>query len=120
MKKYSAVVSLMTALLTKNVQFEWNHKVEAEFQSVKKAFTLVPVFTHLDSGKPSVMECNTSDFVTSGIPPQSVNKILHPVAFVSKKMSPDECNYHIYNKESLAIVRCFEVWRLSSKEPYTR
>ena len=26
-------------------------------------------------------------------------------------MSPAECNYDIYNKELLAIVRAFEVWR---------
>ena len=38
--------------------------------------------------------------------------ILRPVAFFSKKMSPQECNYEIYDKELLAIVRAFEEWRL--------
>lgn len=33
------------------------------------------------------------------------------VAFFSKKHSPAECNYEIYDKELLAIVRCFEEWR---------
>ena len=36
---------------------------------------------------------------------------LHPVAFFSKKMSPAECNYEIYDKELLAIIRCFEQWK---------
>lgn len=33
------------------------------------------------------------------------------MAFFSKKHSATECNYEIYNKELLAIVRCFEEWR---------
>ena len=37
--------------------------------------------------------------------------ILHPVTFYSKKHSPAECNYEIYDKELLAIVRAFEEWR---------
>jgi hypothetical protein len=40
------------------------------------------------------------------------NEVLRPVAFYSKKMSPAECNYEIYDKELLAIVRAFEEWRL--------
>ena len=35
----------------------------------------------------------------------------HPVAYMSKKMSPAECNYEIYDKELLAIVQAFEEWR---------
>jgi hypothetical protein len=36
---------------------------------------------------------------------------LRPVAFFSKKHSVTECNYEIYDKELLAIIRCFEEWR---------
>jgi hypothetical protein len=38
--------------------------------------------------------------------------ILHPVAYFSKKHFPAECNYEIYNKELIAIVRTCEEWRL--------
>ena len=34
-----------------------------------------------------------------------------PVAYFSKKMSPAECNYDIYDKELLAIVKSFEELR---------
>ena len=37
--------------------------------------------------------------------------VLHPVAFYSKKHSPAECNYEIYDKELMAIIRAFEEWR---------
>ena len=33
------------------------------------------------------------------------------MAYLSKKHSPAECNYEIYNKELMAIVRAFEEWR---------
>ena len=35
----------------------------------------------------------------------------HPVAFLSKSLSPVERNYEIHDKEMLAIVRALEEWR---------
>src|SRR5258705_10070620 len=35
----------------------------------------------------------------------------HPVAFISKGLSPPERNYNIYDKEMLAIIRALEQWR---------
>lgn len=37
--------------------------------------------------------------------------MLRPIAFMSKKMSPTKCNYEIYDKKLLAIIRAFEEWR---------
>jgi hypothetical protein len=31
--------------------------------------------------------------------------------FSRKKHTPAECNYEIYDKELMAIIRCFEEWR---------
>ena len=47
------------------------------------------------------------------------NGVLRLVAFFLKKMSPAECNYVIYNKELLAIVKRFEMCRpeLASVNP---
>jgi len=38
------------------------------------------------------------------------DKKWRPVAFISKSLSDTECNYEIYNKEMLAVVRCLEAW----------
>ena len=43
------------------------------------------------------------------------------MAYFSKKLSPAESNYPIYNKEMLAIIRAIEEWRgklRSIKEPF--
>jgi len=53
-----------------------------------------------------------SHYVSAGILSQYEDEgVLHPVAFYSKKHSPAECNYEIYDKELMAIVRAFEEWR---------
>ena len=38
------------------------------------------------------------------------NGAVRPCAFFSKKNNPAECNYEIYDKEMLAIIRCLEEW----------
>jgi hypothetical protein len=35
----------------------------------------------------------------------------HPVAYLSKSLTPVECNYKIHNKEMLAIIRALQEWR---------
>ena len=58
------------------------------------------------------IETDASDYVSAAILSQyNDNGILHPVAFYSKKHSVAECNYDIYDKELLAIIRAFEEWR---------
>jgi len=35
---------------------------------------------------------------------------LKAVAFISQKMSLAECNYEIFDKELMAIIKAFEEW----------
>ena len=59
-----------------------------------------------------MVKTDASDYVSGGILLQyDENDVLHPVAYFSKKHSPAECNYEIYNKELMAIVRAFKEWR---------
>ena len=37
--------------------------------------------------------------------------MLHPLAYYSKKYSPAECNYDIYDMELMAIIKALEEWR---------
>jgi len=38
--------------------------------------------------------------------------VLHPVAFISEKMSPAECNYGTGDKELLAIIKALDKWHM--------
>ncbi len=60
----------------------------------------------------TIVETDSSDYISSGIFSQlGEDGLLHLVAFFSKNLNLIECNYEIYDKELLAIIRCFEQWR---------
>ena len=57
------------------------------------------------------MECDLSEYTTKKILSQYNNKrFLRSYVYFSKKNSPVEYNYEIYNKELLAVIWCFEKW----------
>ena len=64
---------------------------------------------HFDQTRDCYVEYNVSDYVVARVLSQKDNKeVLHLVAYFLKKISSAECNYKIYNKELLAIIRCFK------------
>ena len=78
----------------------------------KKAFTSELILMHFDPDRPIIVETDASDYVSGGILSQYDNEnVLRPIAYFSKKHNPAEYNYEIYDKELMAIVRCFEEWR---------
>ena len=109
---FSKLASPLTALTKKGTPFEWSDKCQAAFEALKKAFTSDKVLMHFDPDRQIVVETDASDYVSGGILSQYDNeRILRPVAYFSKKHNPAECNYEIYDKELMAIVRAFEEWR---------
>jgi transposase InsO family protein len=82
------------------------------FESLKAAFTTAPILAHFDPDAETWLETDASDFIAAAVLSQKSKHdgLLRPVAFLSHKMSPAECNYEIYDKELLAIVRAFEEW----------
>jgi hypothetical protein len=110
--EYSKKVTPMTKLTHKETPFVWSSECQKAFEELKEAFTSAPILRHFDPDKPIVLETDASDFVSGGVLSQpDEENVLHPVAYFSKKHSPAECNYEIYDKELLAIVRAFEEWR---------
>ena len=86
---------------------------DTAFQQLKHRFISVPILMHFDTEREIIVETDASDYVSAGIISQYDNNgVLHPVVYFSKKHSPAECNYEIYDKELMAIIRCFEEWQL--------
>ena len=104
---------LLTALTRKGRTFSWSPACKATFQLLKQTVTSDLVQAHFDRDKTAYVEADSSDYVSSSVFAQiGEDELLHPVAFFSKKLAPAKCNYKIYNKELLAIIRCFEEWRV--------
>ena len=111
-KGYSNILRPLTALTKKDRIYEWTDECQKAFEDLKATVTSVSILRHFDRTKTSYVETDSSDYVASGVLSQKDDEgILHPVAFFSKKLVPAECNYEIYDKELLAIIRCFEAWR---------
>ena len=71
--------------------------------------TKAPILAHYKQGLRTIVETDFSDYVSSRVFFQlSKDRLLHLVAFFSKNLNPAECNYKIYDKELLAIIRYFE------------
>jgi hypothetical protein len=67
---------------------------------------------HFDPDKKLWVKVDSFDYVSGSVLSQlNDNRVFRPVAFFSKKLLPQECNYGIYDKELLAIVRVFEKWK---------
>ena len=64
------------------------------------------------------MEADASDFALGCILSQlNPNGELHPVCYYSRKFTPAELNYPIYDKELLAVVEAFKQWRVYLEGP---
>jgi hypothetical protein len=111
-RSYSKITAPLTRLLRKDVQFEWGDKETQSLSTLKEVFTSAPILQHFKPGTPIVIEADASDFAIAGIlsHPDEKNQ-LRPVAYYSRKLQPAELNYEIYDKEMLAIVEAFKVWR---------
>ena len=59
----------------------------------------------------TVVETDSSGYNIGGVLSQYDDEgWLHPCAYFSKRNSPAECNYQIYDKELLAVIQCLEAW----------
>jgi hypothetical protein len=111
-KGYSRLIQPMTRLLKKGAKFDFDPAAIVAFEQVKTAFTSAPVLQHYDPALPTRLEVDASDGAISGILSQTQpDKSLHPIAFMSRKMTPAERNYGIGEKELLAIIHSVRVWR---------
>ena len=109
---FSSIVALMIATIKKDVKFEWNNACQEAFNLLKQRFTSAPILAHFDYEKKCIVKIDASDNVLAGVLSQyGEDGKLHPVAFFSRKHSPQEINYEIYDKEVLVIIKVFEEWR---------
>ena len=71
--------------------------------------TEAPILAHYKQGLKTIVETDSSDYVSSRVFFQlEEDGLPHLIAFFSKNLNPAECNYEIYDKELLAIIQCFK------------
>jgi hypothetical protein len=108
---YSEIVRPLTDLTQKDRPWLWTPLVEEAFQKLKRIFVTEPALAQFDFDRVTRVEADSSGYCVGGTLLQAnPDGLFVPCAFFSKKLAPAECNYEIYDKEMLAIIRCLEEW----------
>lgn len=122
-KDFSKIVKPITSLFKKGTPFIWSRECEEMFERLKAQFCSLPILHHYDFAKTVVVETDASDFALGAILSQyDEYGVLHPIAYHSRQFAPAEANYDTHDKELLAIIDAFKVWRhylISAPTPIT-
>ena len=109
---YSLMALPLTRLTKKDAPFRWDNEADNAFKSLKNAFTSTSMLGHANLSEPFIVEADASDFALGAVLAQvKEDGRTHPIAFHSRKFTPTEINYDVYEKELLAIVDAFQQWR---------
>ena len=110
-KDFSRLSQPLNNLLKKGTQWQWGRPQQLAFSELKLAFSSAPTLAFFDYNRRSILETDASDWASGGILSQYDDEgCLKPVAYFSSKHTSAECNYEIYDKELLAIIKCLEEW----------
>src|SRR5438445_5854799 len=108
-KDYAILAQPLTDLTQKDKAFTFGEKEEQAFRALKDAFTKAPILQYPDQDREFRLETDASEFAVGGVlSVKCDNQQFHPVAYMSHSMTPPERNYHIHDKEMLAIIKATE------------
>ncbi|KAI9038427.1 reverse transcriptase/ribonuclease H family protein [Aspergillus affinis] len=100
-------------LLKQNQKFEWTTQAQQAFDDVKRRITTAPILVQHDPEKLTTIETDASDYaIGMRMTQPDENGRAKPIAFHSRKLIQAKMNYDIHDKELLAIVTAFKVWRV--------
>ena len=91
--------------MTKDARWKWDTAEIDAFDTLKRLICAHPILVFPDDDRQYMVEVDSSNYATGAVLSQlRDNDKWHPIAFLSKSLSPAERNYDIYDKEMLA---CF-------------
>ncbi|KAJ8228025.1 hypothetical protein LV160_008960 [Aspergillus fumigatus] len=110
---YAKIMTPFFKLLKKGKEFEWTKEYETAFTRIKEKVTTAPILVQHDPDKETTIETDASDYaIRMRMTQPGSDGRPRPVAFHSRKLIQAELNYDIHDKELLAIVVAFKVWRV--------
>ena len=115
--KFNKITDFLNDFIYKNRVFKWTTKCQKTFNDLKKVFITVSIFKHFDSKIENIVEIDVFDERLKEVLFQyNIDDLLHFVIFFFKKMIFVECNYEIYDKKLLIIIKIFEKWKFELKD----
>lgn len=109
--KYSEKAEPLMRPIKQDDPIVWESEQQLAFETMVTAFTMAPVLRHFNHDREVMSEIDAIYYVSAGVLLKyDGDGVLHPGAYSAKKHSPAECNYEIYNKEHMAIIKALEEW----------
>jgi hypothetical protein len=112
-RNFTEVARPLHNLTMKDHKWEWGHRQQHAFQTLKDIICAPPILIHADPEERFHIETDASNYAYGAVLSQQSkeDQRQHPVAFFSKSMTVAERNYGISDKEALAVVRALQHWR---------
>jgi hypothetical protein len=105
-RHFGIISKPLKELLKKGAIFSWTKDHELAFQTLKKFLSNAPVLALPDFSKPFCIETDASGVGIGAVLMQGG----HPLAYLSKALSPRSQGLSTYEKEYLAILVAVEQW----------
>ncbi|XP_060071934.1 uncharacterized protein LOC132551808 [Ylistrum balloti] len=91
----------------------WREPQDLAFNTLKKVLSTSPVLKLPDLNSEFILRTDASDYGIGAILLQEDDGVVHPVAYVSRKLKDGELSYSVVEKECLAVV-----WGISKFQKY--
>jgi len=117
---FSHIVQPLLELTRKTEAWHWNELQHKAFEELKSKMCTTPVFRQPNFKKKFYLQTDVSaygvgavlsqegDIPTTSALAKRQKPILHPVAYYSATFIPAERNYDIYERELLAMMKCYD------------
>jgi len=101
----------LNALLQKDAKWEWLNVQFKAFENLKSLLCSKPILVFPTEDCAFLVKADSSGYAMGAVLSQMCDDDKwHPVAYISKSLSPAEHNYDIYDKEMLAVIHALEQW----------
>ena len=116
-KDYSVLARPLLDLTKKTTPWHWKERQQTAFEALWECMCAKPILQQPDFKRKFYLATDASAYSVGAVllqegeatPPKTPP--LHPVAYYSVTFTPMECNYNIYERELLAIIKALEHWR---------
>ena len=105
-KDYGKLAQPLTRLCKTSGGLEWSEEADKAFNQLKWAMTKAPVLVIPDYNQEFVVETNASGNGIGAVLMQQG----HPIAFISKALSPKHQSLSVYDKEMFAVLFAVKKW----------
>lgn len=112
-KDFSKVAQPMTALLKKNVKYNWCEKCDTAFNTLKNLLTTPPILQYPDYSEEFIVTTDASQTALGAVLSQGEIGKDRPICFNSRTLNKAESRYSTIERELLAIV-----WAIHTYRPY--